>query len=101
MPQNEDELELQEGDLVSVMEKCDDGWFVGMCLIIAFILHYIISPILNPYIHTVYIIELCSGVVCFPFICTQTLMCALGSLCRYIQEDKTVRHFPRKLCESC
>ncbi|XP_024280198.1 sorbin and SH3 domain-containing protein 1 isoform X2 [Oncorhynchus tshawytscha] len=29
MPQNEDELELQEGDLVSVMEKCDDGWFVG------------------------------------------------------------------------
>lgn len=30
-PQNEDELELQEGDLVSVMEKCDDGWFVGMC----------------------------------------------------------------------
>ena len=31
VPQNEDELELQEGDLVSVMEKCDDGWFVGMC----------------------------------------------------------------------
>lgn len=29
MPQNEDELELQEGDLVNVMEKCDDGWFVG------------------------------------------------------------------------
>ncbi|XP_016313110.1 sorbin and SH3 domain-containing protein 1-like, partial [Sinocyclocheilus anshuiensis] len=29
MPQNDDELELQEGDLVSVMEKCDDGWFVG------------------------------------------------------------------------
>ncbi|XP_029553870.1 sorbin and SH3 domain-containing protein 1 [Salmo trutta] len=29
VPQNEDELELQEGDLVSVMEKCDDGWFVG------------------------------------------------------------------------
>ncbi|XP_053188420.1 sorbin and SH3 domain-containing protein 1 [Scomber japonicus] len=28
-PQNDDELELQEGDLVSVMEKCDDGWFVG------------------------------------------------------------------------
>ncbi|KAM8859703.1 sorbin and SH3 domain-containing protein 1 isoform 4-T5 [Spinachia spinachia] len=28
-PQNEDELELHEGDLVSVMEKCDDGWFVG------------------------------------------------------------------------
>lgn len=31
VPQNEDELELKEGDLVSVMEKCDDGWFVGMC----------------------------------------------------------------------
>ncbi|KAL3050005.1 hypothetical protein OYC64_012127 [Pagothenia borchgrevinki] len=29
VPQNEDELELHEGDLVSVMEKCDDGWFVG------------------------------------------------------------------------
>ncbi|XP_071808913.1 uncharacterized protein [Asterias amurensis] len=29
-PQNEDEIELQEGDLVNVLEKCDDGWFVGM-----------------------------------------------------------------------
>ena len=28
-PQNEDELELREGDVVMVMEKCDDGWFVG------------------------------------------------------------------------
>lgn len=28
-PQNEDELELREGDEVFVMEKCDDGWFVG------------------------------------------------------------------------
>jgi hypothetical protein len=28
-PQNEDELELKEGDLVLVMEKCDDGWYVG------------------------------------------------------------------------
>ncbi|KAK0163741.1 hypothetical protein PV328_002442 [Microctonus aethiopoides] len=28
-PQNEDELELKEGDMVYVMEKCDDGWFVG------------------------------------------------------------------------
>ncbi|KAI4894276.1 hypothetical protein NFI96_016311, partial [Prochilodus magdalenae] len=28
VPQNDDELELQEGDLVNVMEKCDDGWFV-------------------------------------------------------------------------
>ena len=28
-PQNEDELELKEGDTVYVMEKCDDGWFVG------------------------------------------------------------------------
>ncbi|XP_031762618.1 sorbin and SH3 domain-containing protein 1 isoform X28 [Xenopus tropicalis] len=28
-PQNEDELELREGDIVDVMEKCDDGWFVG------------------------------------------------------------------------
>ncbi|MCJ8734120.1 hypothetical protein PDJAM_G00231760 [Pangasius djambal] len=29
MPRNEDELELTEGDIVDVMEKCDDGWFVG------------------------------------------------------------------------
>lgn len=29
MPRNEDELELNEGDVVDVMEKCDDGWFVG------------------------------------------------------------------------
>ncbi|XP_033609073.1 uncharacterized protein LOC111868667 isoform X3 [Cryptotermes secundus] len=28
-PQNEDELELCEGDMVYVMEKCDDGWYVG------------------------------------------------------------------------
>ncbi|XP_039606921.1 sorbin and SH3 domain-containing protein 2-like isoform X18 [Polypterus senegalus] len=28
-PRNEDELELKEGDIVEVMEKCDDGWFVG------------------------------------------------------------------------
>ncbi|KAG1974151.1 vinexin [Pimephales promelas] len=28
-PQNKDELELREGDLVQVIEKCDDGWFVG------------------------------------------------------------------------
>ncbi|XP_048513054.1 uncharacterized protein LOC105693657 isoform X4 [Athalia rosae] len=28
-PQNDDELELREGDSVYVMEKCDDGWFVG------------------------------------------------------------------------
>jgi len=28
-PQNDDEVELTEGDVVYVMEKCDDGWFVG------------------------------------------------------------------------
>ncbi|KAL8600634.1 hypothetical protein ACOMHN_030290 [Nucella lapillus] len=28
-PQNEDELELRDGDEVFVMEMCDDGWFVG------------------------------------------------------------------------
>ena len=28
-PQNDDEVELAEGDVVYVMEKCDDGWFVG------------------------------------------------------------------------
>lgn len=29
VPRNEDELELKDGDIVDVMEKCDDGWFVG------------------------------------------------------------------------
>ncbi|XDV14811.1 hypothetical protein PO909_014995 [Leuciscus waleckii] len=29
VPRNEDELELKEGDIVDVIEKCDDGWFVG------------------------------------------------------------------------
>nr|XP_029733495.1 uncharacterized protein LOC109398403 isoform X13 [Aedes albopictus] len=28
-PQNADELELLEGDVVYVLEKCDDGWYVG------------------------------------------------------------------------
>ncbi|KAL3877385.1 hypothetical protein ACJMK2_035100 [Sinanodonta woodiana] len=31
-PQNEDELELLEDDEVYVMEKCDDGWYVGTSL---------------------------------------------------------------------
>ncbi|XP_069773616.1 E3 ubiquitin-protein ligase SH3RF1-like isoform X11 [Narcine bancroftii] len=29
-PLNTDELELSEGDVVDVLEKCDDGWFVGI-----------------------------------------------------------------------
>ena len=28
-PKNSDELELLQGDIVEVIEKCDDGWFVG------------------------------------------------------------------------
>ena len=28
-PQNDDEIELEEGDVIFVMEKCDDGWYVG------------------------------------------------------------------------
>uniref|UniRef100_A0A672UHD5 Sorbin and SH3 domain containing 2 n=1 Tax=Strigops habroptila TaxID=2489341 RepID=A0A672UHD5_STRHB len=35
-PRNEDELELREGDVIDVMEKCDDGWFVGMFHLVAF-----------------------------------------------------------------
>lgn len=31
-PQNEDELELREGDSIAVVEQCDDGWFVGTSL---------------------------------------------------------------------
>uniref|UniRef100_A0A673I5A1 SH3 domain-containing protein n=1 Tax=Sinocyclocheilus rhinocerous TaxID=307959 RepID=A0A673I5A1_9TELE len=30
VPRNEDELELKEGDVIDVIEKCDDGWFVGI-----------------------------------------------------------------------
>jgi hypothetical protein len=26
---NEDELNLADGDIVYVMEKCDDGWYIG------------------------------------------------------------------------
>ncbi|XP_075300963.1 vinexin isoform X1 [Opisthocomus hoazin] len=29
-PQNADELELLEGDRVDVVQRCDDGWFVGV-----------------------------------------------------------------------
>ncbi|VBB28975.1 unnamed protein product [Acanthocheilonema viteae] len=28
-PRNADELELEENDIVFVIEKCDDGWFIG------------------------------------------------------------------------
>ncbi|XP_043938863.1 vinexin isoform X2 [Protopterus annectens] len=29
-PQNSDELQLIEGDLVDVMQTCDDGWYIGV-----------------------------------------------------------------------
>ncbi|XP_074647550.1 uncharacterized protein LOC141903346 [Tubulanus polymorphus] len=28
-PRNDDEMELREGDHIHIIEKCDDGWFVG------------------------------------------------------------------------
>ncbi|XP_076327680.1 sorbin and SH3 domain-containing protein 1-like isoform X2 [Tachypleus tridentatus] len=31
-PQHEDELEIIRGDIIYVMEKCDDGWYVGTSL---------------------------------------------------------------------
>ncbi|XP_076349526.1 uncharacterized protein LOC143246537 isoform X2 [Tachypleus tridentatus] len=31
-PQHEDELQLSEGDTIYVLEKCDDGWYVGTSL---------------------------------------------------------------------
>ncbi|TMS39394.1 hypothetical protein L596_005926 [Steinernema carpocapsae] len=31
-PKNADELELQPNDIVFVVEKCDDGWFIGTLL---------------------------------------------------------------------
>ncbi|ESO09898.1 hypothetical protein HELRODRAFT_167717 [Helobdella robusta] len=30
-PQNEDELSLRTGDIIRIVEKCDDGWYVGVC----------------------------------------------------------------------
>lgn len=32
VPQHEDELELREGDTVLVVERCDDGWYLGSSL---------------------------------------------------------------------
>jgi len=29
MPRHIDELHIDTGDVVQVMEKCDDGWYVG------------------------------------------------------------------------
>ncbi|CAG5123813.1 unnamed protein product, partial [Candidula unifasciata] len=31
-PRKDDELELHKGDLYTVMEKCQDGWYRGSCL---------------------------------------------------------------------
>lgn len=42
-PQNSDELELQEGDTVYVLEKCDDGWFVGTSQRTGFFGNYLFS----------------------------------------------------------
>lgn len=28
-PQHDDELDLHEGDLIYLLERCDDGWCVG------------------------------------------------------------------------
>ncbi|KAM9312008.1 vinexin [Gastrophryne carolinensis] len=30
-PKNPDELQLQSGDIVTVTEHCEDGWYVGVC----------------------------------------------------------------------
>ncbi|KRX95924.1 Sorbin and SH3 domain-containing protein 1 [Trichinella pseudospiralis] len=32
LPANSDELELKRGDIVYVVECCDDGWFIGTSL---------------------------------------------------------------------
>ncbi|CAF2339026.1 unnamed protein product [Rotaria sp. Silwood2] len=29
-PQNPDELEIHVGDIINIIEMCDDGWFCGM-----------------------------------------------------------------------
>ncbi|CAD5218489.1 unnamed protein product [Bursaphelenchus okinawaensis] len=31
-PRQGDELELEENDIVFVVEKCEDGWFIGTSL---------------------------------------------------------------------
>ncbi|XP_075711532.1 vinexin isoform X2 [Rhinoderma darwinii] len=30
-PKNQDELQLSAGDMVTVTQHCDDGWYVGVC----------------------------------------------------------------------
>ncbi|MEE6516091.1 hypothetical protein FKM82_025323 [Ascaphus truei] len=30
-PNNPDELQLSTGDVVTVTQRCDDGWYVGVC----------------------------------------------------------------------
>ncbi|XP_066449551.1 vinexin isoform X2 [Eleutherodactylus coqui] len=30
-PKNKDELQLNTGDMVTVTQQCDDGWYVGVC----------------------------------------------------------------------
>ncbi|CAF0812216.1 unnamed protein product [Adineta steineri] len=29
-PQNPDELEIHVGDIINIIEMCDDGWYCGM-----------------------------------------------------------------------
>ena len=31
-PQKDDEMDLQKGEFYSVTEKCQDGWYKGVCL---------------------------------------------------------------------
>lgn len=30
VPQNPDELEIHVGDIITIVEMCDDGWFCGL-----------------------------------------------------------------------
>ena len=30
-PRNADEIEIRAGDIVYVVEMCNDGWYVGTC----------------------------------------------------------------------
>lgn len=46
---NEDEFWFEEGDEVFVLEKCDDGWFVGI-----FLRMYLFGIFFGNYVEKVY-----------------------------------------------
>lgn len=106
-PQNKDELELREGDIVQVMEKCDDGWFVGKEF--SQTLHSEdkwSAPSIGHHMtlqvwlqmtgfnfHTVF-------VKCTVWENNLLLYYVLCSFLRYVKKDTCLWDFPRELCDT-